>query len=123
MENIEDRFPELTDEGRRQAQDLMTKFEIALKEKSLEIMEGITTDFYCNILNEVEGDQWTNYRTKILNHLCDYRNRSESRYDFDRIRKSIYENHKDEIIKDLNQDLVEKVEELTLRLDEAYRIW
>lgn len=106
-------FPELTEQGKQEAQKLMSKFEVQLKEHALKIMQEITTDFYCDILHEIESDHWTNYRTKLLNGLCNYSNKSiQGSYDFDRIRKSIYENHKEEIVKDLNQDLVEEVERL-----------
>jgi len=109
-------YPELTEQGNQQAQDLMNKFEKTLKESATQIMSNITTDFYCDILNEVEGDQWTNYRTKMVNALCDYKNKPHAKYDFDRIRKSIYRNHKEEIVKDLNQDLLAEIEDLKKRI-------
>ena len=115
-------FPELTEQGKKEAQDLMNKFEQKLKEKALEVMEQITTDFYVDIVNEVESDHWTNYRTKLLNGLCDYsKNKSKhGNHDFDRIRKAIYENHKKEIVKDLNQDLLAEIEDLKRQLKRAY---
>ena len=114
-------FPELTEQGKIEAQNLMTKFEKRLKEKAIEIIKEITTDFYCDILNEIESDHWTNYRTKIVNGLSDYTNKHKSgSYDFDRIRKSIYRNHKSEIIKDLNQDLLQEIERLKSQLEQAY---
>ena len=114
-------FPELTEQGKQEAQDLMIKFEQKLKEKAVEAMKDITNDFYCDILNEVESDHWTNYRTKLLEGLCNYKNRTRhGKHDFDRIRKAIYENHKDEIIKDLNQDLLAEIEDLKHQLKQAY---
>ena len=115
-------FPELTEQGKKEAQDLMNKFEQKLKEKALEVMEQITTDFYVDIVNEVESDHWTNYRTKLLNGLCDYSNNKSKHgnHDFDRIRKAIYENHKKEIVKDLNQDLLAEIEDLKRQLKRAY---
>jgi len=114
-------FPELTEQGKQEAQDLMIKFEQKLKEKTVEVMKDITNDFYCDILNEVESDHWTNYRTKLLEGLCNYNNRTKyGKHDFDRIRKAIYENHKDEIIKDLNQDLLVEIEDLKRQLKRAY---
>lgn len=123
MENQEEYplFPELTEQGKQEAQELMIKFEIQLKEKALEIMSSITSEFYCNVLNEVESDHWTNYRSKILNGLCNYSNKNiQSSYDFDRIRRAIYDNHKEEILKDLNQDLLKKIEDLEFKLKKAY---
>lgn len=105
-------YPELTEEGKKQAQELINKFEVTLKESASSIIEDITTDFYCDVLNEIESDHWTNYRTKILNALCGYGSAEGSVHDFQRIRESIYRNHKEEIIKDLNQDLLEEIESL-----------
>jgi len=44
-------YPELTEEGKEQAQKLMIEFEKALKEKAIKIIEDFSTDFYCNVLN------------------------------------------------------------------------
>ncbi|MFY7988745.1 MAG: hypothetical protein ACOVNP_07685 [Flavobacterium sp.] len=99
----------------------MNKFEQKLKEKALEIMGDIAGEFYCDILNEVESDHWSNYRSKLLNGLCNYSNKyKQGKYDFDRIRKAIYENHKEEIVKDLNQDLLAEIERLERELKQAY---
>ncbi len=113
-------FPELTEEGKKQAQDLMIKFDKLLVERAKDLMETITNDFYYDIANEVEGDHWTNYRNKLLDGLCNYDNKSHSKHDFDKIRKAIYKNHKEEIVKDLNQDLLEEVKDLKKKLEDAY---
>lgn len=113
-------FPELTEEGAQQAQELMNKFEKKLKETAVNIMEDITTDFYCDVLHEIEGDHWFNYRTKLLNAMSDYGNKKHSPHDFDRIRKAIYKQHKDEIVKDLNQDLLEEIEHLKKVMSEPF---
>jgi len=113
-------YPELTEAGKKQAQDLMDKFEKSLKEQALKIMSEITTDFYCNVLNEIESDHWVNYRSKIVNTLCDYKNKNNNSRDFDKIRMAIYRKHKPEIVKDLNQDLLDRITELEGELKEAY---
>ena len=114
-------FPELSEQGKQEAQELMNKFEKKLKEKTLEIMGDIACEFYCDILNEVESDHWTNYRSKLLKGLCNYSNKEkQGSYDLDRIRKAIYENHKEEIVKDLNQDLLAEIEDLKRQLKRAY---
>ena len=77
MENLKEYpfYPELTDEGKQQAQDLMIKFEKTLKESAKQIMSEFSTEFYYDILSEIESDQWTNYRTKIVTAICDYGNK------------------------------------------------
>ncbi len=116
----DDFYPELTEQGKREAQDLMNKFEVNLKESAKNIIEEMTTDFYCDVLNEIESDHWTNYRTKILNAICDYGNDENKSHDFDRIRKAIYRKHKEEIVKDLNQDLLKEIEDLK---EERSKFW
>jgi len=115
-------YPELTEQGKREAQLLMNRFEKELKDKATDIIKSITTDFYCGVLNEIESDHWTNYRTKILQGLCNYQNKEINvSYDFDRIRMSIYKNHKEDIVKDLNQDLLKEIDELKEQLKKAYQ--
>ena len=109
-------YPELTEIGKQQAQDLMIKFEVELKKSAIKIITDFSTDFYCDVLNEIESDHWANYRRKIVNALCDYRNKDKSKNDFDRIRLSIFHNHKEEIIKDLNQDMVKQIADLKNQL-------
>ena len=75
-------YPELTDEGKQQAQDLMIKFEKTLKESATKIISDFTTDFYCEVLHEIESYHWTNYRTKIVSAICDYSNKKSMRYFF-----------------------------------------
>ena len=113
-------YPELTDEGKQQAQDLMIKFEKTLKESATKIISDFSTDFYCEVLHEIESDHWTNYRTKIVSAICDYSNKKSMSYDFDRIRKAIYKHHKEEIVKDLNQDLLKEISDLKEQLKRSY---
>ncbi len=114
-------YPELTEEGKKQAQELMIKFEKTLKESATKIISEFSTDFYCEILHEIESDHWTNYRQKIVNGLCDYKNKTHATYDFKLIREAIYRQHKEEITKDLNQDLLKKIKELEDQLETSYK--
>jgi hypothetical protein len=111
MNNQYPQYPELTETGKKQAQELMIKFEKELKESAIKIMQNITNEFYYDIVNEIESDQWSNYRSKILDYLKGYKS-GHCEYDFNTIRRAIYMNHKDEIVKDLNQDLLKKNDEL-----------
>lgn len=112
-------FPELNEQGKQEAQTLMNQFEATLKEKATELLKTFSTSFYCDILNEIESDHWQNYRTKIVNGICNYSNKNiQGTYDFDKIRKAIYESHKEEIDKDLNQDLLKEIERLKNRIEQ-----
>ena len=98
----------------------MIKFEKTLKESATKIISDFSTDFYCEVLHEIESDHWTNYRTKIVSAICDYSNKKSMSYDFDRIRKAIYKHHKEEIVKDLNEDLLKEISDLKEQLKRSY---
>jgi len=100
MGNIKEsnRYPELGEQGNEQAIKLIQTFKKSMQKEAKEIIEG----FYCGVLPYLESDSWTNFRTSILNDLCDYRNNSTKFiYDYKRIRKSIYDENKEQINKDL----------------------
>jgi hypothetical protein len=98
----------------------MIKFDKQLLDRAKELIGTITNEFYYEIANEVESDHWFNYRQKIIDGISNYNNKGHSKHDFDTIRKSIYRNHKEDIVKDLNQDLLEEIEDLKKRLENAY---
>jgi nitrogenase subunit NifH len=105
-------YPELSEEGQKQVQDLMVKFEYKLKESATELMKSLAMDFYTDISHTVESDHWVNFRNKIVNGICDYTNKSNLGYDYAKIRKAIYNEYRDEIVEDLNQDLLKEIEDL-----------
>ncbi len=114
-------FPELTDEGKIQAKNLIDKFEHQLKLNAIKLMGEITDTFYSDVLHHIESDHWQNYRNTIMEGMCNYSNKEHSPHDFDRIRKAIYMYHKEEIIKDLNQDLVKEIERLKKLLSDFFK--
>lgn len=109
-------YPELDEEGKYKAEELMKKFNTDLKEYASEIFKKYSQDFYTDIINHIESDSWTNFRVDLLHSICNYKElRKDFRYDARRIRKAIFENFKDEIIEDLNQDLYEENKKLKER--------
>jgi hypothetical protein len=106
-------FPELSYEGKKEAQTLMSKFEKSLQESAVKIMEQISDEFYVNVLNEIESDHWGNFRQKIVDGICDYKSNSKDLpYDFKKIRDAIFKENRQEIINDLNQDMLKEIERL-----------
>ena len=101
-------YPTLAEAGEGEAQELIDKFKEAIT-AAADLAIG---DLYCDILPWIEGDSWTNFRNKILDGLCDYKNASTYFYDFKKIRKAIFEEYREDIIKDLNQDMVKEIETL-----------
>lgn len=113
MEN--DLYPELPEEGKKEAEALVGWF----KEKLKKAAEEVLSDFYCDTLLYIETDSWANFRNKLMDGLQDYHNNKiHAVYDFKKIRQAILKEHREEIINDLNQDLVEEVADLKKQLED-----
>lgn len=106
-------YPELTEQGKEEAQKIMDSF----KPKLVSLITEILGDLYTDVSFYVESDHWTNYRNALMNGFNDYkRGKIDHSYDFKELRRAIYENNKEEIIKDLNQDLVAENRKLEERI-------
>jgi hypothetical protein len=106
-------YPELSEEGAKEAQALIASFTVALRKAADEAI----SDLYANILPYIESDSWTNFRNDLMDGLQNYDNkRIQGEYDFRKIRQAILKNHREEIINDLNQDMVKEIEDLKEQL-------
>ena len=102
-------FPELPEHGRQEAKDLYDKFKEGLRK----LADDVLHDFYVDVLQYIESDTWSNFRNEIMDGFSKYGNRKlQNAYDFDKIRRTMFEEYKDEIIPELNQDLVKENEDL-----------
>ena len=102
-------YPELPEEGKKASQKLIDEFKTEMGKVANEIIGN----FYCDVAVYVEEDSWTNYRNEIMDGMCNYDNKLiQGEYDFKRIRKAIFTQFHDEIIKDLNQDMLEENKQL-----------
>ena len=110
-------YPGLTEEGERQAKLFLESF----KEKMKGIVDEVIGEAYVHCLGYIESDAWMNFRNEIMGGLMNYDNKEKATYDFKRIRRKIFEEYRDEIIKDLSQDLVEENERLKLQIDAWHR--
>ena len=108
METPEVFYPELPEEGTKEAQVLINKFINDLKKSANDAIDKL----YCATLPHIESDSWSNFRNDIMSGYKDYKNKIHREYDFKDIRQKIFEEHREEIIKDLNQDLVKENEDL-----------
>ncbi len=110
-------YPQLSEDGNKQAQELMDKFKEGAKKAIDDLLDEYMANFYCDILPEIESDSWLNYRNTIMNGFRNYNNRNkQNRWDFKTIRQEIYKEFRDEIIVDLNQDNLDKIKELEERI-------
>jgi hypothetical protein len=102
-------YPELTEQGKEEAQKIMDSF----KPKLAKMLDEVLGDLYSDVSYYVESDHWTNYRNAIMDGFKGYTGgKTDHSYDYKALRKAIYDNNKDEIIKDLNQDLLSEIESL-----------
>jgi len=113
MSNNYPLYPELTEEGKAEAQQLMENF----KPVVLSVIEDLMRDLYCEVSMHIESDHWSNYRNQLIDGFRGYDTRQHS-HDFKELRQAIYANNKAEIIKDLNQDLVAENERLNKYIEE-----
>lgn len=109
-----DLYPELPEQAQKEYQQLIDKAKSRIKAAAGEAI----TDLYCDVGTHIETDSWQNFRNTLMNGLKGYP--SHLKYDFKQIRKEILKENRAEIIKDLNQDLVEEVENLKDQLTRAY---
>jgi type III secretory pathway component EscR len=102
-------YPELSEEGKKEADLWLQSF----RDKMKEIAEETLSEVYGSCVEYIESDSWSNFRNEMLEGFKNYKNRKiQAEFDFAEIRKQIYKEYRDEIIQDLNQDLVKSNKEL-----------
>lgn len=101
-------YPYLSEEGAKQAEAVIEAAKRELKRACEEALGEIYTD----IPGYVQSDAWTNFRNDLLDGFCGYRNAKVHDYDFRQIRQQILNEHRAELIADLNQDLLKQIESL-----------
>lgn len=109
-------YPQLSEEGHLEAQRIIDIF----KERLKKLCEETLGNLYTDVLFHIESDSWHNFRDAIVSGLRDYGNRKfQAEYDFKQIREKIYAEFRADIIKDLDQDNLEKIKNLE---DEVKRL-
>jgi len=106
-------YPEFDIIAQNQAEQVTKRYFENFKKKCIDILDELAGEYVSAIVDHIESDAWSNFRQEIIDGLCNYSNRKiQGRYDFDKIRKSIFDHYRNEIIEDLNQDLVLENEKL-----------
>ena len=115
MSNEYPLYPTLSKEGEQEAQIIMNGF----RNKLIKIAEETLSVLYVDVAEYIQSDSWGNFRNHIMDGFKDYNNRKiQAEYDFKEIRQAIYKEFKEDIDKDLNQDLLEEVAELKKRVEQ-----
>lgn len=112
-------YPELTEQGKEEAQKIMDSFKPKLKK----LMDEVLGDLYSDVSYYVDSDHWANYRNALMDGFKDYGSGKPNHdYNYKELRQAIYRNHKEEIVKDLNQDLVSENEQLKEQVRQLQQI-
>jgi hypothetical protein len=112
-------YPELTEQGKEEAQRIMDSF----KPKLAKLLEEVMDDLYTDVVCYVESDHWCNYRNAIMDGFKGYGHETVNHeYDFKDLRQAIYENNKEEIVSDLNEDLVKENESLKIQVEQLNEV-
>ena len=106
-------YPKLTETGKQEAASLVR---MIVEQVKIGIDDS---ELYQSIPCYIESDAWTNFRNSIMDGFNDYSNgKAKDLYDFKTVRKVMLAENYDLIIKDLNQDNLEKIKSLeeTIRI-------
>ena len=110
-------YPKLTEQGKEEAQKIMDGF----KPKLISMVEEVLCDLYTDVSYYIESDHWCNYRNALMDGFKGYRyGKPNHEHDYKELRQAIYNNHKEEIIKDLNADLVEENARLKTQIEQLH---
>lgn len=102
-------YPELSEEGKKEAEAVVELFKAKFKKAAEECLGEI----YTEIPSYIESDAWVNFRNALMSGFRNYGNRKlQADYDFKQIRQEIFFQFRDEILKDLDQDNLAKIDEL-----------
>jgi len=114
-------YPSLSEQGKVEAQRIMDSF----KPKISAMIEDLMRELYMDVSFYVESDHWCNYRNALMDGLKGYGDGGSAHAsEFKELRQAIYTANKDEINKDLNQDLVKENAALEQRIrDMESTLW
>lgn len=105
-------IPELNEESIKKADEILSIFRNRIKDIIDNEVDMVMTSIYCDVLPYIESDVFENFRMQIINGIIYDTPNKIYDYNYRKIRDKIFEEHKDELIPALNQDLLDKVKEL-----------
>ena len=116
-------YPKLAEQGKIEAQAIMDSFKLVIKKAIEDIVDEFLVKCYTDVSYYVESDHWSNYRNALMDGFQGYgRGTKNHEYDFKDLRKAIYSKNKEEIVKDLNQDLIKEVKDLKQEISDLQRV-
>jgi hypothetical protein len=107
-------YPPLSEMGQLEAQELIENFKSKLRKVATEVI----SELYVDIASHIETDAWGNYRNQLWRELSDWKN-LHKHHNYKKVRDAIFQEHREELVKDLNQDLLSEIESLKKELEYA----
>lgn len=107
-------YPDLSEEAENRAVEAMKRFHADLKKVADRAMDEI----YLDIASHVKSDSWTNFRNSIWEFVLGYK--TLGKHEARRLRDRIFEENREQILKEIGEDLHAQIVCLKERLDEAY---
>lgn len=103
--------PLLNEQGEKDAQRFLDNF----KERMRKLVDEVMGEAYVECMPWIEADSWGNMRNHLLEWIRGYRELLD--WDAKQVREAIYREYREDIIKDLNQDHLERIKELEEHLE------
>jgi hypothetical protein len=74
------------------------------------LADEILGEVYVNCMPYIDSDSWQNFRNHVVEWIRGYRELPG--HDAKQVRESILKHHREQIIADLNQDLLNRIKDL-----------
>lgn len=104
-------YPVLGEQGEKEAEQIIEHFKTKIKA----VLDECVGELYVNCLPYIETDSWNNFRNEVAAGMKGYKSRGI--YDWKDIRAKILAEHREDLINDLNQDHLKRIEELQSTID------
>lgn len=117
-------YPELSEDGVKQAEAVLEAFRSKIKSAVQNAVSDVADELYFHYADHIQTDAWTNFRTSIERSALDYGNIRQTGFGRE-VRRKMLDEHRAEIIDDLNADLLDQIkslEELVESLRSANRL-
>jgi hypothetical protein len=108
-------YPELSEIGKENTKRILEKFKSDLSVLFNETLFSFTS----NLANEiVDDDSWVDIREKTRDALCGYPSQGQySSVNWEKIRKKIFEENREDIVNDIILDKEKEIERLKSSID------
>jgi hypothetical protein len=106
----------LSEEREKQALELLELFKQKMRTEIKKISEEVIGELYSNVLPFIESDGWHNMKMTLMREIEDYKNSGS--WGMKKIRDKIFKEHYNEIIKDVNNDLLQENVRLNKQVDD-----